>query len=171
MTRTCGTCSACCRWPSVPEINKPPKTSCKNLFKKGYGCKDYANRPKACAEYLCSWIKGLGVEKDQPDKCHIIIDRKFTQFGIVLVAKQLRPGAAFTGRGKGAISRAAKDAGMLCLITDYDHISKVIGVAGPKELTDRFREENGNKPTQLGGGTDFANNLIRQIGEGSWQGM
>ena len=149
MTRQCGTCSACCRRPSIPEIQKPAYVPCRFLGKKGYRCTIYSDRPSACAKYRCSWLRGIGKKSDQPDKCHILIDRRNNRFGWVLVAKALRPGAAMTRRGQAVISRAAAQDNMLCLITDFDDSEKVIGVAGPKAVVAAFSQATGGGPVWL----------------------
>ena len=166
--RVCGTCSACCRWPAVPEIDKPARTPCKFLEECGYGCTIYADRPSACTKYRCSWLRGIGAEEDQPDTCHILIDRRRTQWGLVLVAKSLEPGATSTKQGQDTISRAAQESNMLCLIVDHEDTDRVIGAAGPKLLVDEFRHECGEKPVSLGSAGEYIERLAQQIGEGRW---
>lgn len=166
MPRTCGTCSACCRWPSVPEINKPARTPCPNLGEGGYKCTIYADRPETCVNYQCSWLRGMGAIEDQPDTCHVLIDRRNTRWGLVLVAKPLEPGAALKKQGQDAISRTAQESNMLCLIVDYEDTDRVIGAAGPKSLVDEFRRKCGEKPVPLGSAGEHIEHLARQIGEG-----
>ena len=138
--RQCGACSACCRWPSVKEIDKPAREPCRFLGRKGYRCIIYEDRPTACSKYRCSWLRGIGKKADQPDRCHILIDRRNNRFGYVLVAKPLRPGAATSRRGQAVISRAAVQDNMLCLIMDYHDSDRVVGVAGPKVVTAAFEQ-------------------------------
>ncbi len=147
--RSCGTCSACCRWPSVSEIEKPARTPCQYLGKKGYRCTIYEDRPSTCSKYQCSWIRGIGKKADQPDKCHVLIDRRNNRFGYVLVAKPLRFSTATSRRGQGVISCAAAQDGMLCLIMDYHDPDKVVGVAGPKAVTTAFEQATAGRPVWL----------------------
>ncbi len=169
--RRCGTCSACCRWPAVPEIDKPPRVACPHLEKQGFRCTIYEDRPKMCAEYRCSWLRGLGADKDRPDTCGMLIDRRMTKWGYVLVAKQLEPGSAATQRGKNAITRAAKDGGMLCLVVDFDDTDKVIGAGGDKPMVQQFEKETKGIPVRLGRVSEYVERLVEKATEGIWPGM
>lgn len=133
LDRKCGICSACCCWPSVEEIDKPARTPCQHLHKQGFRCTIYEDRPEACSAYHCTWIRGLGSKlNDRPNDCGVLMDRRSTQFGVVLVAKSLRSGAAMSLKGKRAIERATRDEGLPCLVIDDDE--RVIGAAGPPEF-------------------------------------
>lgn len=155
----------------MPEINKPAKVPCKNLRKQGYGCTIYEDRPSACRKYKCSWLRGLGTVEDQPDTSHVLIDRRMTQWGVVLVAKQLRPFAAMTKKGKNAISHAAQDQNVLCLVVDFENTDKVIGAAGPKLIVERFKKDTGEQPVVIGGAEEYVSNLVQQIGRGQCPAM
>lgn len=158
--RKCGTCSACCRWPSVPDIGKPARTPCQYLAKQGYGCVAYEHRPEACASYRCSWLRGIGAKEDQPVRCHVLIDRRMTQFGHVLVAKPLRPGAAMSRKGKAAIQRATHAEGLPCLIVDYEDTEQVIGAAGPKDFIAEVESKEVNGEIRLGNTSGWIENII-----------
>jgi len=166
MSRTCGTCSACCRWPSVPEINKPAKTPCPNLGKGGYKCTIYADRPGTCVNYQCSWLRGMGAREDQPVLCHVMIDRRMTQWGQVLVAKSLRSGAAMTNKGKRAIQNATHDEGLPCLIVDHEDTERVIGVAGPRDLIKEVESKAVNGVIKLGSSGDWIKNIVAAAQQG-----
>ena len=166
MTRSCGTCSACCRWPSVEEINKPPRTRCQHLEKRGHGCKIYSDRPTACSEYSCSWLRGRGGEEDQPDRCGVLIDRRHTQFGHLLVAKQLRPDSAMTERGREAIRRATRDEGLPCLVVDYEDADRVVGVAGPPEFREEVARREIDGVIRVGGRKDWMQNIVEAATQG-----
>lgn len=166
MPRSCGTCSACCRWPAIPEINKPARTTCPHLDKKGYGCTIYKDRPKTCADYQCSWLRGAGAEEDQPFKSHVLIDRRMTQFGHVLVAKSLRPDAAMSRKGRAAIQRATHDEGLPCLIVDYEDTEKIIGVAGPKDLREEVERKTVDGVIRLGTSSDWIKNIVSAAQQG-----
>ena len=171
MTRKCGTCSACCRWPAVAEIDKPAKTPCRYLRNKKFGCTIYSERPTACAQYRCSWLRGVGSTEDRPDRSHVLIDRRMTKFGLALVAKSLKPGAMMAGPGRRAIARATEQENILGLIVSDDDSEQGIGVAGPRELVRSFRNNNGNKPFVVGGLHDFIDDVLRQHGATSWPAM
>ncbi len=166
--RKCGTCSACCRWPAVPEIGKPPRVSCPQLEACGHGCTIYMGRPTACAEYQCSWLRGTGAEEDQPDTSGVLIDRRMTRWGLVLVAKPLTRWAPMLKPGENAISRAAQQSNCLCLIMDFEDAKKVIGAAGPKVFVEQFKKETKEKPVRLGGPREFVQYMTKQVGEGQW---
>lgn len=147
--RTCGTCSMCCRWPSVPDINKPAKIKCQHLHNKGYGCSIYENRPSLCEKYQCSWLRGIGDEEDQPNNCYILIDRRSTALGVVLIAKTMRDGAYKTSKGQDTIKRAALEENMLCFLTDEKDSNLIIGGFGPDNLLSIFRQITQDKPFHL----------------------
>lgn len=137
--RKCGTCSACCRWPAVPEIDKPPRVTCQHLHKQGFRCSIYADRPKACVAYRCSWLRGMGSavdNRDRPDTCGVLIDRRWCQYGHVLVAKSLTPKAALSSKGRLAIMRAVKDSKMPCVVVDAGDPDLIVGACGSQEIID-----------------------------------
>src|SRR5215217_1253812 len=69
----CGTCTACCICPGVPELGKPFYAVCVNVCDKGCGI--YNDRPQRCADYRCAWHLGwLGPRVDRrPDNCGVIL--------------------------------------------------------------------------------------------------
>ncbi|KKL22400.1 hypothetical protein LCGC14_2435830 [marine sediment metagenome] len=92
--------------------------------------------------------------RDRPDSCGVLIDRRSTQFGVVLVAKSLTPNAAMSPKGRRAIERTTRDEKMSCLIINDDEL--IIAVAGPDEL----KQEVVNKGGRLGGERDFFQNIV-----------
>ena len=165
--RNCGTCSACCRWPSVAEIDKPAREPCRFLGKQGYRCTIYAERPEACSAYHCTWIRGKGSaidNRDRPDSCGVLIDRRSTQFGVVLVAKSLTPNAAMSPKGKCAIERTTRDEGLPCLVIDDDE--RVIGAAGPDDFMKEVIKKQAQGNTSLGGQKDWITNIAAAAHEG-----
>ncbi len=165
--RKCGTCSACCRWPSIKEIDKPAREPCQFLGAKGYRCTIYADRPEACTKYQCTWIRGMGSavdNRDRPDTCGVLIDRRSTQFGVVLVAKSLVPGAAMSPKGKRAIERATRDEGMPLLVIDDD--DKIIAAAGPPDFMKEVEKKIWAGQRVLGGQKDWITNIVSAAQEG-----
>lgn len=160
MLRKCGTCSACCRWPSVAEISKPARVACKNLVRtsKTSFCQIYKERPETCSAYHCTWIRGIGAKCDQPDISNILIDRRSTQFGVVLVAKSLVDGAVMSRNGKLTIQRATRDSGLPCLVIDDDE--NIIGAAGPDDFMEVVMQKGREGKLQLGGKKDWITNIV-----------
>ena len=91
----------------------------------------YAFRPRECRTYCCAWIEGHGQTQDQPDHSGVLIERRDSQFGDVLIAKDL---GGSPGPKRKAIKRIARDANMICLMVDNVNPEKVLFVAGPREL-------------------------------------
>ncbi len=139
--RECGSCSACCRWPAIPELGKAARAPCVHLIDGKHGCDRYEDRPEVCSVYRCSWIRGNGAEEDQPARCHVLVDMKRTKWGPVLVAKPLRPDAVRSRRGLAAIRRIAASRGVLCFVVDDKDSVKIIGMAGPRDLLAAFRKK------------------------------
>jgi len=102
--------------------------------------------------------------RDRPDSCGVLIDRRSTQFGIVLVAKSLTPGAAMSPKGKRAIERATRDEGMPCLVIDDDE--RVIGAAGPPEFMKEVERKIWSGQGHLGGQKDWITNIVAAAQEG-----
>jgi hypothetical protein len=61
--RNCGSCSMCCKLPSIPLFGKPADQSCAHA-KPGSGCAIHATRPVVCRKFYCHWMltPGLGPE-------------------------------------------------------------------------------------------------------------
>ncbi len=116
-----------------------------------------------CAEYLCAWVRGFGAIGDQPDKCGVLVDRRTSQFGHVLTAKSLKPGATRSERGRRAVKRVAREARMLCLIVDDDDSLKVVDAVGSSEAVNQFKQKAQGQPVALGGMQAYAENLIRHF--------
>jgi uncharacterized protein len=74
-SRTCGTCSLCCKLPYIAELNKPIDTWCKHAARGGGGCLIYADRPHTCRGFVCGWLAGeLAIDDDWfPARCKMII--------------------------------------------------------------------------------------------------
>ena len=131
----------------------------------------YDTRPKMCAEYRCSWIRGIGAEKDRPGISDILIDRRMTRHGYCLVAKQLKPGAAMTAAGGHALKRAGRDSGMLVLVLDFDDTDLVIGAAGPSNLVAEFQKETHGLPVPVGTFSAYVEDIVEKAGAGIWPAM
>ncbi|MEJ0053298.1 MAG: hypothetical protein WDN10_01025 [bacterium] len=81
-TRSCGTCTACCKTHSVSgfTFEKPAGKWCQHCT-PGKGCKIYEDRPRACVLFKCSWLKGIGEEDDRPDRRKVVLDAVYVAGG------------------------------------------------------------------------------------------
>ncbi len=147
----------------MAEIDKPAREPCQFLGKQGWRCTIYAERPEACSVYRCTWIRGKGSaidNRDRPDSCGVLIDRRSTQFGVVLVAKSLVPGAAMSPKGQRAIERTTRDEGLPCLVINDD--DQIIAAAGPPD----FMQEVVRKGPELGNQKEWITNIVAAAQEG-----
>lgn len=134
--RSCGDCNACCVYPAVPEIGKPAGEACRFLGACGHGCTVYAQRPQNCRAYSCAWLEGHGAAGDRPGDVGVLVDRRDTQYGTVLVARALEPGGAETRAARKAIKRMSRDVGAVCLVVsdeieDNQRVQRILGAPGP----------------------------------------
>lgn len=106
--------------------------------------------------------------RDRPDTCGVLIDRRSTQFGVVLVAKSLTPNAAMSPKGKRAIERTTRDEGLPCLVVsdDDDDDELVIGAAGPPDFMREVQSKLINGMTYLGGQKDWIQNIVAAATQG-----
>lgn len=74
-SRTCGTCSLCCKLPYIAELSKPIDTWCKHAARGAGGCLIYADRPHTCRGFVCGWLAGeLAINDDWfPARCKMFI--------------------------------------------------------------------------------------------------
>lgn len=82
MAGHCQDCTGCCIVFAVKEVEKEFGEPCKHLGKTlfGQGCQIYAERPDACARYVCLWLdsqRRKDVEKMpenmRPDITHVVL--------------------------------------------------------------------------------------------------
>ena len=73
--RSCGDCRLCCKLLLVEapdeDFLKPQGKWCEHACDSG--CAIYADRPKACAKFICQWLNGSFAERDRPDRAHLVI--------------------------------------------------------------------------------------------------
>src|SRR5690242_9832248 len=75
-SRTCGTCSLCCKLLAVPEFNKPKNVMCQHATSPGTGCAIYATRPDGCRRFVCNWLKDTALgDHWKPERSKIIVSR------------------------------------------------------------------------------------------------
>lgn len=91
-SRTCGTCTACCKTHPIRELEKPAGGWCPHCH-IGHGCRIYESRPDSCREFECQWLKGTGDDGDRPDKSRIVIDFiRYQSIGDTVVFFEVIPG-------------------------------------------------------------------------------
>lgn len=56
MSPGCGTCTMCCRFLGVRELDKQPGKWCQHCI-AGRGCQIYESRPQSCRDYACMWLQ------------------------------------------------------------------------------------------------------------------
>jgi len=90
--RSCGTCSMCCKVPSIKELNKPAGRWCVHCV-RGSGCGIHPNRPRTCREFFCSWLvdPNLGPEW-KPEVSRFILSADATHKAILV---SVDPGMPF----------------------------------------------------------------------------
>lgn len=102
-SRTCGTCTACCKTHGIPELKKLPNVLCPEVNKVCHNCSIYDTRPQSCRDFECLWLQGVQwlTEEDKPEKSKVVWDvcdapDLLKQQGIpqYLQAHELMPGAA-----------------------------------------------------------------------------
>ncbi len=108
----------------------------------------------------------MGDEQDQPDTCSVLIDRRMTQFGQVLVAKPLRPNSAMAPKGREAIQHATRDEGLPCLIVDFEDTERVIGAAGPEDFREEVESKAVDGVIRLGKQKDWIGNIVAAAQQG-----
>jgi hypothetical protein len=62
-SRSCGSCTLCCKLFPVPELSKPSGRWCQHIA-QGKGCGIHETRPPVCRSFWCQWIENdaLGPE-------------------------------------------------------------------------------------------------------------
>jgi hypothetical protein len=76
VTRSCGSCSLCCKVLGVPEVKEDFKW-CPHCKPGRGGCGIYGERPQRCRDFHCQWLvdERFG-EHWFPARAKIIIDSK-----------------------------------------------------------------------------------------------
>ena len=73
--KACGTCSMCCKLPSIAELEKPAGVWCQHVL-KGKGCGIYEARPEVCRAFRCSWLRDPdSPDSWRPDRCGFMLRR------------------------------------------------------------------------------------------------
>lgn len=72
-TRTCGTCSLCCKLPCISELSKPIDTWCRHAAPGRGGCSIYPDRPRSCSTFVCGWLSGALDDAWFPAGCEMVV--------------------------------------------------------------------------------------------------
>jgi Fe-S-cluster containining protein len=93
----------------VRAIQKPCFTRCPNQAEPK-GCAIYANQPRPCSDYQCSWLKGELSDDQRPDLLGVIVDEGLSAVFKPLwgddarVAREIAPGSARSPRAAAVIA-------------------------------------------------------------------
>jgi hypothetical protein len=79
---------------NVESFSKPKYEKCQHQKLGSRCCRIYEIRPKACVNFTCAWLQGLGSKKDRPDLSGIVFTQEDTILGQTLLGLETRPGLA-----------------------------------------------------------------------------
>jgi hypothetical protein len=72
-TRTCGSCTLCCKILGIVELDKPQGRWCA-VCKPGVGCQAYDQRPQSCRDFSCAWLTSDFVPDElKPDRSKVVL--------------------------------------------------------------------------------------------------
>lgn len=75
VTRSCGSCTLCCKTMLIEALNKPIGQWCVHCD-KGRGCAIYETRPPACRAFRCGWLQDPSMPDSlRPDRSRVILDQ------------------------------------------------------------------------------------------------
>lgn len=91
--RTCGDCGMCCKLMGVKAIAKAPHVWCGH-FHKGAGCGIYDQRPRACADFSCYWLRAPNLDdRWRPDRARFVLHREHDGQTLVVEVDPASPDA------------------------------------------------------------------------------
>ena len=71
--KSCGDCGLCCKLLGVEAIGKAPGKMCAH-FRRGLGCRIYADRPAACGDFICYWLRAPNLDESwRPDRAGFVL--------------------------------------------------------------------------------------------------
>ena len=93
----CESCTLCCKFMGVEELEKPRNTWCKHC-NIGVGCNIYETRPESCRIYECVWFKTQSLDKPispalRPDKSRVVIGTDNNGEDLILYVSREQPDA------------------------------------------------------------------------------
>ena len=92
-SRSCGTCTLCCKVLSITELRKPQGSWCTHC-KPGRGCTIYFNRPTECKAFYCGYLTQRELDDEwKPDRSKIVLVAELDGNRIVAHVDPQRPEA------------------------------------------------------------------------------
>jgi hypothetical protein len=83
----------CCKLMGVKAIDKAPHVWCGH-FHKGAGCGIYAERPRACADFACYWLRAPNLDdRWRPDRARFVLHREHDGQTLVVEVDPASPDA------------------------------------------------------------------------------
>ena len=92
-SRSCGSCSLCCKLMGISELDKAPGAWCFN-FRRGAGCGVYQDRPTECRTFECEWLREPRWPDDwRPDCAKFVMFTEESGKRLKIVVDEATPGA------------------------------------------------------------------------------
>ena len=90
----CDGCTVCCTVMGLQELGKPFYAKCVQVVENGCGI--YADRPRSCQDFVCSWAAGLlgDSQTRRPDQTGLLFFLRRFADGMWLEIYEAAPGAA-----------------------------------------------------------------------------
>jgi hypothetical protein len=83
----------CCKLMGVKAIDKAPHVWCGH-FRKGAGCGIYDQRPRACADFSCYWLRSPNLDdRWRPDRARFVLHRENDGQALVVEVDPASPDA------------------------------------------------------------------------------
>ena len=93
--KSCGDCGLCCKLMGVESIAKPQFVWCRE-YKRGLGCRIYADRPHDCGAFVCYWLHMPNLDEAwRPDRAGFLmhIAEGGARLNIEVTRSTRRPGS------------------------------------------------------------------------------
>lgn len=90
--KTCGSCTLCCKFTTVPELPKSGNGWCPHC-EIGKGCRIYDDRPESCRAFLCFWKAEGWPDELRPDRCRVMFEALVGVNTVMAVVEPSRPQA------------------------------------------------------------------------------
>lgn len=112
-TRSCGTCSLCCKVLPVPELAKKAGSWCSHVV-QGRGCAIHTTRPGQCRSFSCRWLENTGLGPEwKPERSKFVLYSEAEGQRLIAVCDPGTPGAwrapAYYPQFKQWAARAVED--------------------------------------------------------------
>lgn len=144
--RTCGRCTVCCTVLAVGEIGKPRLAPCAHEVRGGCGI--YAERPRSCRTFECTWLLGFGKPAHRPDRSGLMVYGDQTEMGDTFVVTEVRKNAARSPKGQ-SLMKELRRTGIGLYVRRSDGTTHIEGddefVARAQEVVDRLDEERASR--------------------------